>query len=134
VLIVGHDPLNRPSEPLPPGVIAVDYAPYAQVFPHASVIVHQGGIGTTAQALRAGKPMLVVPWGGDQYDNAGRIDRLRVGLTIPRKRYKRDRAAMALTQLLQGSSYAERAEELGRLVRRENGVRFACDAIEEQLT
>ena len=133
VLIVGHDPLNQPSEPLPPAVIAVDYAPYAQVFPHASVIVHQGGIGTTAQALRAGKPMLVVPCGGDQYDNGARIERLGVGLTIARKRYNRDRTAVALTQLLQDSSHAERAEELGRHVQEEDGVRAACDAIEGQL-
>ena len=133
VLLVGHDPLNQPSEPLPPGVIAVDYAPYAQLFPQASVIVHQGGIGTTAQALRAGKPMLVVPWGGDQYDNAARIERLGVGLIITRKRYNRDSAALALRRLIEDSNYAKQAETFGRRVREENGAHAACDAVEEQL-
>jgi UDP:flavonoid glycosyltransferase YjiC (YdhE family) len=133
LLIVGHDPLNQPREPLPPGVIAVDYTPYAQVFPHASVIVHQGGIGTTAQALRAGKPMIVVPWGGDQYDNAARIERLGVGLAITRKRYNRDRAALALERLIGDSNYAKQAEALGRRVREENGVHAAGNAVEEQL-
>ena len=133
LLIIGHDPINQPREPLPPGVIAVDYAPYAQVFPHASVIVHQGGIGTTAQALRAGKPMIVVPWGGDQYDNAARIERLSVGLTITRKRYNRDRAALALKRLIEDSNYAKLAEALGRRVREEAGVHAACNAVEEQL-
>ncbi len=133
VLIVGPDPINQPHEPLPPNVISIDYAPYAQVLRRASIVVHQAGIGTTAQALRAGKPMIVVPCGGDQYDNAARIERLGVGLTITRKRYNRSRAALALKRLIEESNYAKRAEALGRRVEDEDGVRAACDAIEEQL-
>ena len=50
-----------------------------------SVIVHQGGVGTTGQALRAGRPMLIVPFGQDQPDNARRCVRLGVARTIARK-------------------------------------------------
>ena len=57
-------------------VLALPYIPYSHVFPNASVIVHQGGSGTTGEALRAGRPMLVVPYGWDQPDNAYRIERL----------------------------------------------------------
>jgi rhamnosyltransferase subunit B len=60
---------------------AFDYAPHSQVMPHASVNVHQGGVGTTGQALRAGRPMLVVPFGQDQPDNARRCVRLGVART-----------------------------------------------------
>jgi UDP:flavonoid glycosyltransferase YjiC (YdhE family) len=134
LLIVGHDPLNQPREPLPPNVIAVDYAPYVQVFQHASIIVHQGGIGTTAQALRAGKPMLVVPCGGDQYDNAARIERLGVGLKIARKRYNKVRTAAVLKKLIANREYAEQAALAARRIQTEDGVRDACDAIENQLT
>ncbi|HSE32851.1 MAG TPA: glycosyltransferase [Pyrinomonadaceae bacterium] len=130
LLIVGDDPLNQLREPLPSGVIAVDYAPYAQVFPHASVIVHQGGIGTTAQALRAGKPMIVVPCGGDQYDNAARIERLGVGLTVSRKGYNRSRTAEVLNRLIDNPKYSEQAALAGRRIQAEDGVRAACDAIE----
>ena len=55
LLLVGRDPRNRPAK-LPAGVVAFEYAPYSQVFPRAAAIIHQGGIGTTAQALRAGRP------------------------------------------------------------------------------
>ena len=134
VLLVGSDPLNQPSQPLPKNVIAAHYAPYAQIFPRASVIVHQGGIGTTGQGLRAGKPMLVMPYGGDQYDNGARIERLGAGRTIMRKQYTARRAAARLKQLLDNSSYRERAADLGQRVQAENGVRVACDAIEEQLS
>ena len=133
VLIVGNDPLNQPSTPLPSNVIAIKYAPFAQVFPRASIIVHQGGIGTTAQALRAGRPMLVVPCGGDQYDNAARIQRMGVGLSIKRQRYNKDRTAALLKQLIDKPEYSEQAALAARGIREEDGVRVACDAIEEQL-
>lgn len=134
VLLVGNDPLNHPPESLPENVIAVAYAPFAQIFPCASVIVHQGGIGTTGQGLRAGKPMLVMPFGGDQYDNGARIERLGVGRTIMRKQYRAESAAVELKQLFDNSSYRERAAYLGRRVQAEKGVCVACDAIEEQLS
>lgn len=134
VLLTGSDPLNQPPKPLPENIIAVDYAPYAKIFPRASVIVHQGGVGTTGQALRAGKPMLVMPHGGDQFDNGARIERLGAGHTIMRKRYTAERVAAQLKQLFDNASYRERAADLGRRMQTEDGLRAACDAIEEQLS
>ena len=134
VLLIGSDPLNQLFEPLPENIIAAGYAPYAKIFPRASVIVHQGGVGTTGQALRAGKPMLVMPYGSDQYDNGARIERLGVGHTIMRKRYTADRVAARLKQLFDNPVYIARAADLGRQVQVENGVRVACDAIEEELS
>lgn len=133
VLLIGGDPVNQPSARLPENIIAVDYAPYAKIFPRASVIVHQGGIGTTGQALRAGMPMLVMPYGGDQFDNGARIERLGVGHTIMRKQYTADRVAARLKRLFDNPSYRERATDLGRRLRAENGVHDACNAIDEQL-
>ncbi|HVE71723.1 MAG TPA: glycosyltransferase [Thermoanaerobaculia bacterium] len=133
VLLVGHDPRNRIGEPLPKTTIAIPYAPYARVFPRASVIVHQGGIGTTAQALRAGKPMLVLPFGGDQYDNGARIERLGIGRTVRQHRYARDRVAALLQELLDRPGYSEQAAKARTRVLAEDGVRTACDAIEARL-
>ncbi len=134
VLLVGNNSLNQLPQPLPANVIATTYAPYAQIFPRASVIVHQGGIGTTGQALRAGKPMLVMPFGGDQYDNGARVVRLGVGRTIMRKQYTAECVANELKQLFDNPGYVERAEDLAKQVQAENGVCVACDAIEEQLS
>ena len=130
VLLIGNDPLNQPSQPLPENMIAVPYAPYALIFPRASAVVHQGGIGTTGQALRAGKPMLVMPFGGDQFDNGARIERLGVGRVIMRKQYSAQRVAAELKQLFENPAYGQNAEKIGRRVQAEDGVRVACDAIE----
>jgi rhamnosyltransferase subunit B len=134
VLLIGNDPHNQLPQPLPKNVIAINYAPYAQIFSRASVIVHQGGIGTTGQALRAGKPMIVMPFGGDQYDNGARVLRLGVGRTIMRKQYTAEKAANELKQIFDNPSYRERAADIGQYVQSENGVLVACNAIEEQLS
>src|SRR5207249_10540808 len=65
--------------PLPPFVRHCDYAPFRKLFPHCGGVVHHGGVGTTAQALAAGIPQLVLPMAWDQPDNAVRIQRLGAG-------------------------------------------------------
>jgi rhamnosyltransferase subunit B len=113
VLLVGTDPQNHPPEPLPAGVLAVPYAPHGDLFPRALAIIHQGGIGTTGQTLRAGRPMLVVPYAFDQPDNAVRVMNLGVARTLLPKHY----AAMRVV----------------KQVRAEDGLQRACDALEAYL-
>jgi rhamnosyltransferase subunit B len=95
------------KNPLPDSVLVADYLPFSTIMPSAAAIVHQGGIGTTAQALRAGRPMLVVPWSHDQPDNAERVRRLGVGRPIPRKRYYAPRVANEIISVPLSSSDSE---------------------------
>jgi rhamnosyltransferase subunit B len=130
VLLIGE---NTSPANLPVNIIAVDYVPYSQIFPHACAIVHQGGIGTTAQALLAGVPTLIMPYSHDQPDNAARVERLGTSRTIPRHQYTAATATQELSELLKNSRYADRAVEIGCVLQSENGVKVACDAIEQQL-
>lgn len=132
LFLTGSQPENRITD-LPSSVKAEPYAPHAQVFSHAAAIVHQGGIGTTAQAMRAGKPMLVVPFSHDQFDNAERVRRLGSTEVIARPRYSATRAARSLGRLLAKSSYMQAAAAIGERVRAENGSVAASDAIEAYL-
>ncbi len=61
VLLIGSDQRNRPQHELPESICVAEYAPYSKLFPRASVVVHQGGVGTTANGLQAGRPMLLMP-------------------------------------------------------------------------
>jgi UDP:flavonoid glycosyltransferase YjiC (YdhE family) len=130
VLLLGNNP---PPANLPASVLAVNYARFSQLFPHASVIVHQGGIGTTAQALCAGRPMLVMPYNYDQPDNAARVVRLGAGRTISRKDYSAARVGREIARLLDDSSYLRAAQAIATTVQRERGVESACDALERLL-
>lgn len=128
VLLTGGFAANRPAR-VPEGVLLVDRAPHQLLFPRARAVVHQGGAGTTAQALRGGCPMLVVPHSHDQPDNAARVARLGVARTLYPRRYAAVRAAKELTRLLDDPAYAERAREVAAVVRAEGGAEGAAEAI-----
>ncbi len=113
--------------------VGFDYAPYSQIFPRACAVVHQGGIGTTSQVLRAGVPMLIMPYSHDQPDNAARCRRLGVSETIDRDEYQAENVARKLRKLLSDASYKKNAIEAKSIVDSENGTQTACDAIEELL-
>ena len=113
--------------------IAVSYAPHDLVFPFARAIVHQGGIGTLSETLLAGKPMLIMPYGHDQADNAWRARRSawpassRVAGTV---RTSSDRE---LSRLLDDPQPRAAALRVSREVSRERGVERAADLIEAAL-
>ena len=111
-------------------VFACGYAPHSLLFPRAAAIVHHGGAGTTGQALRAGKPQLVVPHMADQPDNAARIQRLGVGRTIPAKAFTASSATAALAALLADSRCRAEAQRIGDIVAAEDGAAAAAGAIE----
>jgi UDP:flavonoid glycosyltransferase YjiC (YdhE family) len=133
ILLVGTDKRNLPAHTLPGTICVAEYAPYSRLFPRAAAIVHQGGVGTTAQALRAGKPMLVMPYSHDQPDNARRVQRLGVARILQRQHYTAYRAAKEIRHLLSSPKYARRAERIGFELQHENGVAMACDALESLL-
>jgi MGT family glycosyltransferase len=133
LLLIGHQ-RNLPEARLPEGIAAFEYAPFAQVLPRAVAVVHSGGVGTTGQALRAGRPQLVVPHAHDQFDNASRVVRLECGRSLTRPRYNEKSATRELSELLDNADYATRAAEVGRQMQMEDGARAAADAIEEMLT
>jgi rhamnosyltransferase subunit B len=131
-LLIGHSG-NLP-ESLPEGVAAFEYAPYSEVLPRSCAIVHQGGVGTTGQALRAGRPSLILPHAHDQFDNAARVARLGCGRALPRPRFNTKTGTRELRTLLDDPSYRERADQVGEMVRREDGASAAADEIEKVLS
>jgi UDP:flavonoid glycosyltransferase YjiC (YdhE family) len=132
VLLIGSFEQNRPDD-LPRDVLVVERAPHQLLFPRASAIVLHGGIGTTGQALRSGRPVLVVPHGHDQFDNAHRITKLGVARTLHPKRYRAPRVASELARLL-GADYRARAESVAAIVRSERGSDDAAEALERVIS
>ena len=128
LLLTGRNPANVPAN-LPPPVFAAPYAPFSELFPHCAAIVHQGGVGTTGEALRSGRPQLVVPHGFDQPDNAHRMVTRGVGRTLSRYKYNAASVTRELSALLADTGYAARAATLGAQVRGEDGVGAACNAV-----
>lgn len=133
VLLVGGDPRNQQVEKLPDNIFVAEYAPYSTLFPRVAAVVHQGGVGTTGQALRSGRPMLVVPYSFDQPDNAMRVVRLGSGRSLARGNYRAQAVSAELRLLLNEPEYSKRASEVAEVVRGEDGIARACEALEEVL-
>jgi UDP:flavonoid glycosyltransferase YjiC (YdhE family) len=123
----------RPQS-LPESIFAIESAPHEWLFPRVSCVVHHGGAGTTAAALRAGVPSVVVPFFGDQHFWGN----LLVGLdaappSLSRKNLNAAKLAQAIEATISNISLRRGATKLGEYIRTENGVARATEVIKELL-
>ena len=131
VLLTGR---GQPVPPnLPGSILAVPYAPHSLLMPRGAVTVHQGGVGTTGQALRSGRPQIVVPFAHDQPDHAARVTRAGLGKTVYRDDCTAETLTAALRAVLDNPELQARCQAVGKDLQREDGIARACGAI-EQLT
>lgn len=114
---------------LPPSMLWQDYVPLRALLPHAAALIHHGGIGTTAEALRAGTPQLVVPLAHDQFDNGARVTALGVGASLPAGRLNEGRLVRALGDLLAAPGLDERTRAVAARFPPGGGIDKMCDAL-----
>lgn len=130
----GHDSvrsmINSTFPSAARNIVVVNRAPHSLLFPRASTVIHQCGVGTLAQGLRSGAPLLAVPYAHDQPDNAWRACHLGVGRTIQAGRYLAPRVAAELRTLTSEPDFAAAAKRVANVVRSEGGLEAASDAIE----
>jgi len=130
LVVVGGPPGGRTTE----DVAHVDDVDYGLLFHVAAAVVHHGGQGTTAAALRAGVPQVVVPSFADQPFWAARTTALGVAAApVPFPALNATRLGAALTTALSDGRIAEAAARLGDRVAAEHGVEIACDLIEQEV-
>jgi rhamnosyltransferase subunit B len=115
---------------LPPGILWQHYVPLRRLLPQVSLLVHHGGIGTTAEALRAGTPQLVVPLAHDQFDNGARVRALGAGASLPAWRLNDARLAQALQQLLGDEALPRRCRDLSQRFAPEPTLQGLCARLE----
>lgn len=125
VLLTGPTQLGD----LPPGIRAFPYLPYSAVFPHAAAVVHQGGIGTLARAMRSGRPQVIVPLAFDQPDNARRTAALGVARVIPLRRLTASKLVSALECVLGAPRYAQAATRLAAELETVDGAGRAAERL-----
>ncbi|KAJ9130911.1 UDP-Glycosyltransferase/glycogen phosphorylase [Pleurostoma richardsiae] len=106
---------------IPDGVFMLDNVPHDWLFKHVSCVVHHGGAGTTAAGIAAGRPIVVVPFFGDQPFWGAMIARAGAGPNaIPHKRLTADELADAINFCL-APRCLERARELASKIAAERG-------------
>lgn len=103
---------------LPESVLCVQYAAFGALFPRVSMLVHPGGIGTLSQALASGIPQIIIPLVNDQYDNAERVQRLRVGTRLNSRGLTSRRLAAQITKTLNDATLLQSAESHAVLIKK----------------
>jgi UDP:flavonoid glycosyltransferase YjiC (YdhE family) len=131
VITVGKNQIDKYRPLNTSKLLFVDYAPYEQLFPKASLIIHQGGVGTTGQALKSGRPMIVTPTVMDQLDNAVRIKQMEAGTYILHRKLSVETLTQEIHQLLKATSVQENCQLIKTKIEQENGVSRAADALEK---
>ena len=115
----------------PENVRHFSYAPFSRLFPRAAAVVHHGGIGTTAEALRSGRPQLIMPLSHDQPDNADRVQRLRCGEWILPKNYKAPLVAATLRRLTDDREMNAACKAVSAKFEAVSALEKTCDLIEQ---
>ncbi|MQP64367.1 glycosyltransferase [Niveispirillum sp. SYP-B3756] len=112
-------------------VFVVGEAPHDWLFQHVALAVHHGGAGTTASALRAGIPSVIVPFMADQFFWGARLTSIGVsGPALPYSSLTVDELAHAIRSALADSTMRRAAARIGMLIRSENGIATAVGIIE----
>lgn len=109
------------------------YAPHSLLFPRACAIIHHGGVGTTGQALRAGVPQLIIPFLGDQPDNAARVARLGTARVLEQSDVSTDNIAAQLARLIEPGDHHRNARTIAETVSKEDGAAAAARIIADAL-
>ncbi len=122
------------AAPVPDDLFVLDAIPHDWLFPRVAAVVHHGGAGTTAAALRAGVPSVVVPFFADQFFWARHMDALGAAPPpVPRKRLSPERLAAGIRRAVEHGEIRSRATELGRRIEAEDGVARAIAAFHHHL-
>jgi MGT family glycosyltransferase len=117
----------------PRNVQVLPAAPHRRVLAEASAVVTHAGHGTVMKALAAGVPLVCIPMGRDQKDNAARVLRLGAGVQIG-KRSTPERIAAAVAEVLGRAQYGAAARRFADVLAREATSRpNAADEAEAML-
>ena len=132
--IVGTGWMTPETWDLPDDVLVLDEIPHDWLFPRVSAVVHHGGAGTLAAAIRAGVPSIVVPFYADQPFWAARVESLGIGPSpIPERKLTAERLAEAIQRAEADEGMRRRAAELGEKLRTEDGVGTAVRIVDRAM-
>jgi UDP:flavonoid glycosyltransferase YjiC (YdhE family) len=104
--------------------------PQVDLIPKMDLVIGHGGNNSIGETLAAGKPLIVLPVGGEQGDNASRVEYLKVGLRLDIKRFTGDEIRRAVERIRTDSTFSFRAKEIKAAIDRTDGPQTASDCIE----
>jgi UDP:flavonoid glycosyltransferase YjiC (YdhE family) len=129
VLASWNGPIDD-TVPTPPNAVVVPWMSYARSMPGCDLVLTHGGHGTLGRALVSGCPVVVCPAGGDMAENAARVDRLGLGVRLPRRYGTARGVRLAVERALRRRGLRERAAAVARWSATHDGPARAAAEIE----
>ncbi|MEL6442271.1 MAG: glycosyltransferase, partial [Cyanobacteria bacterium J06621_8] len=119
-----------------PNIFVIDsYVPHNWLFKEVKLVIHHGGAGTTAQALRAGTPQIVIPFFGDQPAWGNRMVKIGVASDcIPYQKLTTESLTKAIANAVNNEELEKQAQVFSDLIKKEDGVTNAANMIENYLS
>lgn len=112
-------------------VLFRDFLPHDWIFSRVVCAIQHGGMGSIARAIRRSCPLLVEPFGNDQFYNANRVQELGVGVGMDPFHLDPQEIAARLTDYVLHPSTRAQVDAVGAKLRAENGEENACRIIEK---
>lgn len=131
IVTVGRDQDPAQFGPQPPNVRIERYIPQSLLLPRCDLVVTHGGSGTVMAALANGLPLVVVPLGADQPENAARCAALGVGEPLAAEALTPAAVRTAVRTVLGDAAYRRNAQQLQREVRALPGPEHAVTLLED---
>lgn len=128
IVLVGNSGIAFEGEK---DILTVKSAPHTLLFPLAKAIIHHGGVGTVAAALKSGKPQIIIPFAVDQPFWANRLYKLGYALKPLRESYITTEELISIFKELDKSSVKQRAQDIKIALSKENGTENAIKYIEQ---
>ncbi len=118
------------NDALPENVLLFSWVPQGALLEEVDLVISHGGNGTTNDTLAAGKPLIVIPVGGEHGDNARRVEYLGVGLRVALQTMTSEDISESVRRIREDRSFKDRADELKREIDKTDGPRTASKLIE----
>jgi MGT family glycosyltransferase len=121
-----HDP---DAFNVPPGSKVVRFVAHGAILERAACVVCHGGMGITQKALAAGIPVVVVPFGRDQFETARRVELAKAGVRLTPRRLTPGRLADAVRTAIDCHAGAQRVSRAYAAAGRQTAAADAIEAV-----
>ena len=128
IVLVGESGMTFENEK---NILVIKSAPHTLLFPHGKGIVHHGGVGTMAAALKSGKPQLIIPFSVDQPFWANRLYKNGNALKPLSEKTVTVEELAARFIKMDDINVIIKAEEIQKGIENENGVEKAVLYLEK---
>jgi MGT family glycosyltransferase len=114
---------------IPQNVLLFKSVPQIELLPQVDLVIGHGGNNSTNETIAAGKPLIVIPVGGEQADNASRMEFLGVGRRMSIKQLDKSKLRQAIGEIRMHPEFLERAAAIKQAINQTNGLVVASHCI-----